>query len=286
MNHALFTAVGVIALIAAAPTVAQEAEIEDAVARVIVMVEDRADIGVEITQGTSGLPPLRVTRRGTKVMIDGDLSGRDINECSGNASGASQPGQGAFVNVRGVGRVDMTQAPLIVLRTPRAVNVEVEGAVYGSVGRGATSIELSNAGCGSWTVANTTGALSVSLAGSGDVRAGTSASVDASVAGSGDLAAGATRSLDASVAGSGNVNIASVDGPVDVSVAGSGDVLVRGGRTPRLDVSIAGSGNVDFQGEAGDVDASMVGSGDVRVASVTGSVDRSIIGSGQVTVGR
>lgn len=287
MKSALFTVLGAVALTAAAtPSLAQEVEIEDAVARVIVIVEDRADIGVEITQGDAGLPPLQLRRRGDKVMIDGDLSGRDIRECSGDAAGASQPGQGAFVEVRRIGRVDMSRAPLIVLRTPRAVQVGVEGAVYGAVGRGASSIQLANAGCGSWTVANTDGGLSVSLAGSGDVRAGTSSSLEVSVAGSGDLTAGATRSLEASIAGSGNADVARVDGPVEISIAGSGDVLVRAGQAPRLEASIAGSGNVDFRGEAGDVEASLVGSGDVHVGSVTGSIDRSIIGSGDVTVGR
>lgn len=289
MKPALFTAAAATALglaAVAAPASAQEVKIKDAVARVIVIVEDRQDVGVEITQGSAGLPPLAVSRRGNELRIDGDLSDRDIRNCSGDATGATQPGQGAFVEVRRVGRVDMSQAPLVVLRTPRAVKVDVEGAVYGAVGRGATSIDLGNGGCGSWTVANTTGLLSLSVAGSGDVRAGTSGELDASIAGSGDVATGATGSLDAAIAGSGNLNVAGIDGTADISIAGSGDILVRAGRAPSMDVSIAGSGNVDFRGEVGDLDASMIGSGDVRVASVTGSVDRSIIGAGDVTIGR
>lgn len=286
MKSVLFTAAAAVAMMAAAPVLAQEVEIEDAVARVVVIVEDRTDVGVEIIQGSAGLPALTVNRRGNKIFIDGDLGGRDINNCTGETAGATQPGDGAFVEVRNHGRIDMNQSPMIVLRTPRAVNVEAEGAVFGSVGRGASSIDLANAGCGAWTVANTDGALSLSVAGSGDIRAGTSARLDASIAGSGDVRTGATRALDASVAGSGNLNVASVEGAADVSIAGSGDVTIRAGRVSRLDVSIAGSGNVNFQGEAGDLDVSMVGSGDVRVASVTGAVERSIIGSGDITIGR
>lgn len=274
---------GVLAFAGAAS--AAEVEIEHAVARVIVIPENRSDIGLEITQGTSGLPALEVRRRGDNVEIRGGLR-RRISSCSGEADNASQPGDGATVRVRGHGTIDVAEAPLIVVRTPMNVEVDAGGAVFGAIGRGASSVELGSGGCGAWTVGNTEGSLDLSVAGSGDIRAGTSRSLDVSVAGSGDVLAGATGTLDAAVAGSGNVNVASVDGNVDISIAGSGDVHVRGGRAPELDVSIAGSGDVRFDGVAGNVDASLIGSGDVRVAEVTGSVNRSVIGSGDIIVGR
>lgn len=272
-------------LAAAGAASAAEVEIEHAVARVVVIPESRTDVGVEITQGSAGLPPLEIRRRGDNVEIEGGLR-RRIGSCEGDATEARQPGEGATVRVRGVGDIDMTQAPLIVLRTPMNVNVSVDGAVYGAVGRGADSVDLGNGGCGAWVVGNTDGRLSVSVAGSGDVRTGTSADLEVSIAGSGDVSAGATRSLEAAVAGSGNVEVARIDGTADISIAGSGDVVIRAGRAPSLEVSIAGSGDVEFGGEAGNVDASLIGSGDVRLASVTGSIDRSIIGSGDVVVGR
>lgn len=272
-------------LAAAGAASAADVKIEHAVARVVVIPEARSDVGVEIVRGSAELPALQVRRRGDRVEIDGGLR-RRIGACSGDASGASQPGEGARVRVRGIGEVEVSQAPLIVVRTPMDVDVEANGAVYGAVGRDATSVELGNGGCGSWTVGNTAGRLDLSVAGSGDVRAGTSGDLDVSVAGSGDVVAGATRSFEAAVAGSGNVVVARVDGNVDISIAGSGDVTVRAGRAPSLDVAIAGSGDVHFGGEVGNVNASLIGSGDVRIASVTGSIDRSVIGSGQVIVGR
>lgn len=293
MKPAIASAVAIAAVVLAGPVFANpgpEVEIGNAVARVAVIVEDRTDIAVEIEQGSSGLPPLRLTRNGNDVRIDGGLrrrglfGGSSIRNCrSGPATG--QPGEGASVEVRDIGRVNLSDAPLVVIRTPRAVDLEASGAVFGSIGRGASSVELSNGGCGAWHVANTEGPVSLSVAGSGDIRAGTSTALEASIAGSGSVTAGATRRLDASVAGSGDVTIARVDGPAEISIAGAGDVAVRAGTTPNLRISIAGSGDVAFDGVAGDVSISIAGSGDVRVARATGSVSRSIVGSGDIRIG-
>lgn len=269
----------------AAPASAQEARIRNAVARVVVIVEDRQDIGVEITPGSANLPAPTLTRRGNDIQIDGGLRNR-FNNCNSGSPNASQPGEGATVEVRGVGRIRVTDAPLIVLRTPRAVDVSADGAVYGSVGRGASSIELGNGGCGVWTVANTSGKLDLSLGGSGAIRAGTSGELDASVGGSGAIFAGATGASDLSVGGSGGVTLSSVSGPSKIAIGGSGNVSIRGGDAPRVQVAIGGSGNVNFAGTVRDLSVSIAGSGDVRVANVTGNVSKSIVGSGNVTIGR
>jgi hypothetical protein len=267
-----------------------EVEIENAVARVVVIVEDRADIAVEVDPGTSGLPALRVTRNGDDVRIDGGLGRRglfgrsSIRNCR-SGPGTGQPGDGASVEVRNIGRVSLSDAPLVVIRTPRDVDVDASGAVFGSVGRGASSVELDTSGCGTWNVANTEGPLSLSIKGSGDMRAGTSTALDASIAGAGSMTAGATQRLEVSVAGAGDVTVARVDGPTDISIAGAGDVRVRAGTAPSLSVSIAGSGDVQFNGVAGDVDISIAGSGDVVVARATGSVSRSIVGAGDIRIG-
>lgn len=267
-----------------------EVEIDNAVARVVVIVEDRADIAVEIQPGTAGLPALRVTRDGDDVRIDGGLrrrglfGGSSIRNCrSGPATG--QPGEGASVEVRNVGRVNLSDAPLVVVRTPRAVDVDTSGAVFGSVGRGATSVELGSSGCGNWNVANTEGPMSLSISGSGDLRAGTSTSLEINIGGSGSVTAGATRDLEVSIAGSGDVVVARIEGPLEVSIAGSGDVVVRDGTSPDVSISIAGSGDVNFGGVAGNVDVSIAGGGDVAIARATGSVSRSIVGSGDVRIG-
>lgn len=285
----------VIAAAIAAPAFAKpgpEVDIRHAVARVAVVVEDRNDIAVEIEQGSSDLPALEVTRRGADVRIDGGLRrravvnrGDGLRNCNPGAGGQAQPGEGASVEVRGIGRVNLADAPLIVIRTPRHVNVGASGAVFGSVGRGAASVELGNAGCGTWNVANTEGDLSLSVAGSGDIRAGTSGSLDVSIGGSGSVTAGATRALDIAIGGSGDVVVARADGPTDIAIGGSGDVDIRSGNAPDLSISIAGSGDVNFGGVAGDVDVSIVGGGDVTVARATGSVSRAIMGSGDIRIG-
>lgn len=278
----------------AAPALADEVTIRNAVARVIVIPEDRADVGVEITQGSSGLPELRIERRGGQVRIDGGLgrgrgmsfNGGQIGSCNSGPADARQPGEGASVEVRGKGRIRMEEAPLIVLRTPRDVDVNGGGAVFGAIGRGARSVELGNGGCGSWTVANVDGEADLAVGGSGSIRAGTSRSLEASVGGSGSIFAGATGRLDASVGGSGGVDVARVDGETEIAIGGSGGVRVRDGRAPTLKVSIGGSGDVRFGGTAGDVSVAIAGSGDVRVAQATGRVSRSIVGSGDLRIGR
>lgn len=294
MKPVIASAIVIAVAAIAAPAFAREPEVEirHAVARVAVVVEDRTDIAVEIEQGSSGLPPLRVMRDGANVRIDGGLGrrgfmnrGDGIRNCNSGSENQATPGEGATVEVRNVGRVSIADAPLIVIRTPRAVNVNASGAVFGSVGRGATSIDLGNGGCGYWNVANADGPVSLSIGGSGDMRAGTSTALDISIGGSGSVTAGATGELDVAIGGSGDVVVARVDGPTDVSIGGSGDVDIRAGTAPDLSISIAGSGDVNFGGVAGDVDVSLVGGGDVTVARATGSVSRSIMGGGDVRIG-
>lgn len=295
MKPVITSAIVAAVAVMAAPAFAKdgpEVEIDHAVARVAVIVEDRTDIAVEVEQGSSGLPAIQVTRVGNEVRIDGGLRRRGflnrsngIRECRSGPENAQRPGDGASVEVRDLGRINISDAPLIVIRTPRQVDISTSGAVFGSVGRGATSVELGSAGCGDWNVANTDGPVSLSIAGSGDMRAGTSASLEVNIAGSGSASAGATRELDASIAGSGDVSVARVDGNIDVSIAGSGDVVVRAGDSPDVDISILGSGDVNFGGVAGNVDISLAGGGDVNIARATGSVSRSVAGSGDIRIG-
>ncbi len=288
-------------LAATAATAAEtRVEIKDAVARVVVIPEARSDVKVSFSTTNASLP-LTVRVEGDKTIVDGDLDGpfgrgriRNCRAINGVAS----------VDVARVGRVAWEDMPQVVIQVPMDASVGAGGAVFGSVGR-STSLKLSNAGCGDWTVANVDGAMSINLAGSGDVKAGSSGAADINIAGSGDVSTTAVGGrLDVSVAGSGDLksgpvggglavrimgsgdaDVASVNGDVDVSLAGSGDTLIRGGRAGAVSVSIAGSGDVRFAGAATTVTARVAGSGDVRVASVSGEVKKSVVGSGAVTVG-
>lgn len=265
---------------------AQDVQIENAVARVIVLVEDRSDVAVEIERGRADLPVPTVRRSGDRIEVDGNLPRRAIRNCRSGPDSARQPGEGASVDLRDIGRVNLSEAPLIVVRTPRKVEVAASGAVFGTIGRGASDVEFGNAGCGDWTIASVTGTLDLSLAGSGDAVVGSSDRLKVGIGGSGNVRAGATRDLEVGIAGSGDVEVAGVNGPVELGVAGSGDLLVRGGAAPRMKISVAGSGDVEFRGTVGDLDVSVAGSGDVRVHEVTGRVSRAIIGSGDIRIGR
>jgi len=290
------------ALLAAGAASAAETrvDIKDAVARVVIVPEARSDVKVSFKTTNASLP-LTVRVEGDRTIVDGDLGGRlgkgRIRNCRSINGVAS-------VEVSGVGRIAWEDMPQIIIQVPMDANVGAGGAVFGSVGR-STSLSLSNAGCGDWTVANVEGALTVNLAGSGDVKAGSAGAADIRIAGSGDVAATGVRGkLEASVAGSGDLaagpvggglavrimgsgdaDVASVNGDVDISIAGSGDALIRGGQAGAVSVNIAGSGDVQFAGSATTVTARVAGSGDIRVASVSGDVKKSVVGSGQVRVG-
>lgn len=265
------------AAMAAGSAQAASVEIRDAVARVTVVPEDRADVRVEVVKSNSRAPLTVRTLPGGRTIVDGDLD-RRIRNCRGSFGKA-------VVTVRDVGDIAWDEMPQIVIHTPQQVDVEAGGAVFGSVGRSST-LKISNAGCGDWTIANVAGAARVSQAGSGDARMGSTGSLKVHVNGSGDVAAGDVKGgLDVTIAGSGSTAVRSIAGPLEVSIAGSGDVEIGGGRATTMKVSIAGSGDIDFRGAADSVQARIAGSGDVSVREVKGEISKTIMGSGSVRVG-
>ncbi|MDR7118904.1 GIN domain-containing protein [Caulobacter sp. BE254] len=253
-------------------------KIKDAVARVVVVPEARGDVKVEFLTTNKSLP-LDIRRNGSDVTVDGGLRRNRINGCN------TVMGK-IVVHVRGVGDVKWEDIPQIVVRVPMDAEVGAAGAVFGSVGR-TDHLELSNAGCGDWTVANVRGKLELSQAGSGDTKTGSAGSAEINIAGSGDVKTQEIGGdLEVNIAGSGGVTAASVNGKLEANIAGSGDVTVNGGRSRSVEVSIMGSGNVDFGGEADTAEVSVAGSGDVSIAKVNGPVHKSVAGSGEVNIGR
>jgi hypothetical protein len=270
----LFAAVAVSACAGAAS--AASVEVKDAVARVTVVPENRGDIKVEFLTTNPRLP-LQVRTFAGKTIVDGDL-GHRIRNCRGSRDNV-------HVEVRGIGDIDYRDMPQVVIHTPRDVKLETGGAVFGAVGRSA-SLDMANAGCGDWVVANVEGRMHISQAGSGDTRTGDAGQAKIRTAGSGDVRAADVRgSLEVEIAGSGDVAVASVSGPLDVRVAGAGDVRVRGGHAPTMSVAIAGSGDVDFGGVADSLKARIAGSGDVHARQVRGPISKMVMGSGSVSTG-
>ena len=287
MRSDLIFGVAVLALAAAGTAEAASVDIRHAAARVTVIPENRADVKIEFVTTNAALP-LQVERRGDRVVVDGDLK-RRIRNCHSRRWGNDEDGRsegeaGVNVTVRGVGKVAWKDLPQVVVRTPMNAKVEASGAVFGSVGRSA-SLELDNAGCGDWTIANVAGPALVDIAGSGDTRMGASRQLRLRIAGSGDVeATHVAGPANIDIAGSGDVHLASIAGRLDVDIAGSGDVKVDGGRASEVDVNIAGSGDVHFGGAAQSLSASIAGSGDVHAGSVSGHVSKSVLGSGSVYV--
>jgi hypothetical protein len=277
-------------LTAALPATAQsgtEVRIRRAAARVVVIVEPRADTAVEIEPGSGGLPRPTVTRVGDEVRIDGELGRRAFRNCRSGPGDARQPGEGASVEIRDRGRIALSAAPLIVIRTPPTVDISTEDSVvFGAIGRGASSIELGSGGCGDWVVANTEGRMDLSIGGSGNIRAGTSASLEAAIGGSGSVTAGATGDLEASIGGSGTVIVTAATGRVDAAIGGSGDIRVNGGTPQAIDAAIGGSGDIFIEGDAGPVEVAIAGSGNITVTGTVASLDASLVGGGDVRVGR
>ena len=276
MRRFLRITLATVATLCAGAASAASVEVKDAVARITVIAENRTDIKVDIVQANSRLP-LEVREFGGRTIIDGNLR-RRIRDCRG-------AGEHVSVLVRDVGDIAYRDMPQIVIHTPRDVDLDAGGAVWGTVGR-AASVRLGNAGCGDWTVGNVEGALRVSQAGSGDTRTGSAASAKIRVAGSGDTSVGDIKGpLEVDIAGSGDVTAISVSGALDVHVAGSGDVKVASGHVSSMEVTVAGSGDVTFGGVADTLKARIAGSGDVRARQVTGSVSKTVMGSGGVTIG-
>ncbi|MEW6392435.1 MAG: DUF2807 domain-containing protein [Pseudomonadota bacterium] len=275
------TTLAVLAAAVSAAGVAQaepSVKIKDAVARVVIIPENRSDVKVEFLTTNASLP-LTVRNEGDKVVVDGDLRMSRINGCNSRNGKTS-------VRVRGVGEVAYENIPQVAIRTPMDVRVGAGGAVFGDIGR-SDSVELGNAGCGNWTIANTRGKLEVSQAGSGDTRTGSASSAEISIAGSGDVSTQAIAGdLEANIAGSGDVSAASIGGKLEGNIAGSGDIMVAGGRSRAVEVSVMGSGDVTFKGEADQVEVSVMGSGDVRIAKVNGPIKKHVAGSGDVIIGQ
>jgi hypothetical protein len=125
----------------------------------------------------------------------------------------------------------------------------------------------------------------VELAGSGDVRLDDVAVGDAltlTVAGSGDITAGGVdvQELTVTVSGSGDVDVEGRAEQQDVEISGSGDYLAAGLDSRTARISVEGSGNADVT-VSDRLEASVSGSGNVTYGGDP-SVDSRIDGSGEI----
>ena len=276
MRHSIILLATAAAALSAGAAEAATIEIRDAVARVTVVPQDRADIKVEVIKPNAELP-LKVSVSGDGTLVDGDLDHR-IRSCNGM-------GDNARVSVRGVGRVSYAELPEVVVYTPKDVKLEANGAVVGAIGRSA-SLELKNSGCANWTIADVDGEAELRQSGAGNVKMGSAGRLDVHLSGAANIDAVAARDgMDARLSGAGNVRLKSLSGPVYAQVSGVGQVRIADGRASQMRASVSGIGQVDFGGQAQDLQASISGLGQISVREVTGSVSKSVSGGGSIKVG-
>ena len=231
-------------------------QIRGAVARVVVIPEARNDIVVTVLEAKSQFP-LKVTRFGEAVYIDGDVAHR-VGGCPVVAGKT-----GVRINGRGV--FAAADLPRLAIRVPRDVRLTAGDGVSGAIGR-AASLDFATRGCGDWVIASVKGHMRLSDTGAGEVRTGSAGSADLSVVG--------------------DISVASATGRLVVRIAGAGDIRILAGQASDLNVSIAGSGSMRFGGQARSLTASVAGSGYVSVSQVTGPVKKQVFGAGEVQVGR
>jgi hypothetical protein len=270
-----FAAVGLAA--GGAAVAGPSVELRDAVARVTVIPEDRADVKVEMLTTNAALP-LEVRTEGMTTVISGNLAHR-ISDCHTR-------GDHPTAWVRGVGEISYDNMPQVVIRTPKAVIVETGGAIYGAVGRGAASLDLENSGCSGWTVADVAGDVSLRESGAGSAKMGSANRLALRLSGAGSVHATQVRQgLDATLSGAGSVSIDDLSGPVQAHVSGVGHIKAAQGHATTMRASVSGVGGVEFGGDAQSLDASISGFGGIRVKSVSGQVTKSISGGGHVSIG-
>lgn len=241
----------------AAPCLASAADIrfKDMVAEVRIIPENRADLQVTVTRNYPGLPPIRITRSPTGVVVDGGLY-RRIRGC----------GSFGGIGIKGGPRVPKGQVPQIVVRAPLDFALQANGYVRGSIAA-SRSASLDVSGCGDWSVGDVTQKLSLDVSGLGDVKVGR------------------TGSASVSLSGLGDVDIASVNGPLRIDASGLGGIHVHGGHATTMNASLSGLGDLTFDGVADSLDASASGMGDIKVAKVTGAVRKSRSGLASIKVG-
>jgi transcriptional regulator with XRE-family HTH domain len=141
------------------------------------------------------------------------------------------------------------------------------------------------AGSGCIELSNVSASSEISISGSGDLDAkslGNNSSIK--IAGSGSVSADAGSNVTSVITGSGDITVKSVSGDLSCNITGSGD-FTCGGSVDSLSVRITGSGN--FQGErltANEAYVDITGSGDATVHRIIKNSTERLSKSASLTV--
>jgi hypothetical protein len=270
------TAIAALAFGAFAAQAAQastEVELRHAAARVVVIPENRPDVALVVSYGSTTLPKIMVHTEGNKLVADGKL---DMHSMSCRDNG---------VSVAGFGDVSAANLPLVTIRVPLDAKVSLGGGTYGEVGA-SKSLEFDAGGCGTWKLGDVAGKGEINIGGSGTVSAGSISDAEVNIGGSGNFHARNIGRLEGNIGGHGDIDADAINGDSEINIGGSGNVNLAGGMSPKMEVNVAGSGHVTFGGEVHDLEVNIVGSGDVHVKKVTGNVSKSVMGSGNIVIGQ
>lgn len=141
------------------------------------------------------------------------------------------------------------------------------------------------AGSGCIELSGVSESSEISISGSGDLTAkhlGNSSSIK--IAGSGSVSANSASNLTSVITGSGDISVKDVGGDLSCTITGSGD-FTCGGSVDSLSVRITGSGN--FQGEkltADEANIDITGAGDATVYRIIKSSTERLSKSATITV--
>jgi beta-lactamase regulating signal transducer with metallopeptidase domain len=232
-------------------------ELAEGAALLRVIAEDRSDIAVSIT-GSSRLPTPTARIANDRLIIDGGL-GEDAHRCQRRFSGEGS----AYVPGRGV--VLASDLPVIVLRTPRTLDLHVRGVVSSQIGDLAGG-RIQIDGCGDAHIGTTTQALNVGLYGFGNVRV--------------DEVQGALR---AQLFGIGDLSVARAGRDAQIDLIGEGD-LTTGSIAGALTARMQGSGVMNIADVGAGAALQMPGSGAMRIGPVSGALAVAGNGSGDIDV--
>ncbi len=260
----------------AAPGVAHaatEVELRHAAARVVVIPENRPDVSLVVSYGSSTLPKIMVHEEGNKLIADGKLDHHSMS-CRDNS-----------INVAGFGQIDAAGLPLVTIRVPLDAKVSFGGASIGQVGASKT-LEFDQGGCGNWKIGDVSGKGEINIGGSGSVEMANLGEAEVNIGGSGSFHAKGVGRLEGNIGGHGDIDADTITGDSEINIGGSGNVNLNGGTSPKMEINVAGSGHVNFGGEVHDLEVNIVGSGDVHVKKVTGNVSKSVMGSGNIVIGQ
>ena len=274
MRVLLGTGAAALAVAMAGQSAAAELVLDDAVARVVVIPEARADIQVEVAPGRNGAPAVRVSRSGDTVTVSG---GSRIKMCNFDQDGES------WLMLKGGDRIEMDDIASVTVRAPRDVRISGGGgAILGSIGRSQT-LNIEQSGCANWTAADVAGPLTAEMSAGANLRAGSTPSARLSADSGGAVRVVRADRLEATATAGGAVKAVSA-GVVEATATGGGVVSIDGGSSRSLTGTATGGAHIRHKGQVGELEANASGGAVIRVAHASRVLSSSSHGGSSVVI--